>query len=397
MPKGQKTANYEKKKIAAEICDQLGIPSRGASHFKDNAGNFIAEYFDTVLKRIARRTGVPPSYLPERERRIWRLLHKGTESLLLALEIVNRPTIHYRLETFLNLYAAAWEAIMKARITRREAEEPDLLDGFVEEEVESLGFARLLARCFPDGDDPVRRNLARLAELRDEAPRHYVDAIPPILTFLFQAGVRQFERSLKEWHGLDLSDAIPIGMLFIAADFDPAQFDLRDPALRRRYAEEDLAWLGRWHERLEADARELPDEDLARFLLPIDLRMQFAKSPNGAEIKALLAAGSSVVVKREFNPDVTHTMTTGNVRDRVNAELGTSLSSNDVVILVKIHRIKERKEMCWVSHVNNGRPQYSQAFLDWLKGNLAADPGFLPRARRAYQETVSRKGSGARA
>ena len=393
MPKGLKTAKFEKKKIAAEICEQLGLSAEGASHFKENAGNFIAEYFDTVLKRIARRTGVPPTYLSERERLVWRLLHKATASLLTGLELVNRPTLHYRLESYLDLAAKAWEFLLKARLVQENDEEEEAAlfnpdDALTDAEILALDFPACVARCFPAEGDPVRLNLTRLAELRREAALHFVDKIPPILTFLLQAGVRQFERELSAWHGLDLGETIPIGMLFLVADFDPARFDLRDPAARRHFSDEDLAWLEAWDAKLRADAARLSADDLCRFLLPIDLRMHFTKSPSPADVSALLAAGASVAVKREFNPDVTHTLTTEGVKNRVNAELGLALSSNDVKILVKVHRVKEKKEFCWVSLVNNGRPQYSDAFVEWLKGRLATDPEFLPRAKRAYLEAM---------
>ncbi len=392
MPKGLKTAKYEKKKIAAEICEQLGLPAEGASHFKENAGNFIAEYFDTVLKKIARRTGVPPTYLPERERIVWRLLHKAVESLTLALELIGRPTLHYRLETFLDLYARAWEFLLKARLVQEnDEEEADLFadpDALPDAEILALAFEACVRRSFPAEGDPVRLNLTRLAELRREAGLHFVDKIPPLLTFLFQAGVRQFERELAAWHGLDLAETIPVGMLFIPADFDPAQFDLRAPACRRHFSDEDLAWLEAWESKLRADAAKLPADDLCRFLLPIDLRMHFTKNPSPADVSALLAEGANVAVRREFNPDVTHVHTTEQVKQRVNTELGLSLSSNDVKILVKVHRVKEKKEFCWISLVNNGRPQYSDAFVEWLKSRLATDSEFLPRARRAYHEAM---------
>lgn len=51
------------------------------------------------------------------ENTVNRLIDKSIESFLMAIEVYNKPTIHYRIEGFSMFICNAWELLLKAHIT----------------------------------------------------------------------------------------------------------------------------------------------------------------------------------------------------------------------------------------------------------------------------------------
>lgn len=56
-----------------------------------------------------------------------RLLDKAKEAFVMAIELYNKPTIHYRLEGFSFFICNAWELMLKAHLIKNERRVLDLL------------------------------------------------------------------------------------------------------------------------------------------------------------------------------------------------------------------------------------------------------------------------------
>lgn len=99
-----------------------------------------------------------------------RLVDKSFEAYILALETINRITIRYRLETFCYLICNAWELLLKAKILDHEGEQKLIsYSGKEGKTRRTLSLRDCLKKVMPNEKDPIRRNIDRVAELRDES------------------------------------------------------------------------------------------------------------------------------------------------------------------------------------------------------------------------------------
>ncbi len=99
MPHGKRTKT-PKQDILKEIWDQISLPFD--EKWKSKGITITGDSLESILEKIAERTGMPHNHLSDYEKTIWRLMHKILNSLIFSLEIINKPTIPYRLEAELN-------------------------------------------------------------------------------------------------------------------------------------------------------------------------------------------------------------------------------------------------------------------------------------------------------
>ncbi len=60
---------------------------------------------------------------------------------------------------------------------------------------------------------------------------------------LFQAGVLNYARLLQEWFDISLAERVPLGMMTLVYDFDPATHSLEHATIRRRLRADVVEWL----------------------------------------------------------------------------------------------------------------------------------------------------------
>lgn len=63
------------------------------------------------------------------ENTVNRLIDKSIESFLMAIEVYNKPTIHYRIEGFSMFICNAWELLLKAHMMNTQGGKVNLLQG----------------------------------------------------------------------------------------------------------------------------------------------------------------------------------------------------------------------------------------------------------------------------
>jgi hypothetical protein len=99
-----------------------------------------------------------------------RLVNKSIEGYILALETINRLSIHYRVETFCYLICNAWELLLKAKILEDAGKDRDAIfrgKKMRNQRRESISLRESLERVIPNQTDPERRNIECIADLRD--------------------------------------------------------------------------------------------------------------------------------------------------------------------------------------------------------------------------------------
>jgi Protein of unknown function (DUF3644) len=170
-----------------------------------------------------------------------RLLQNAEAALLSSIEIYNKPAFAYREETFAILALNAWELLLKAKLLEINNNSDRSLFVYSPKQLASgkqskklyikhnrtgnkmtVGIDECIVRLEKKGvavPDPVKKNLAALAEVRDNAV-HFINASPQLSKQVLEIGtacLRNFIELGKQWLGLDLSRyslyLMPIGFL----------------------------------------------------------------------------------------------------------------------------------------------------------------------------------------
>lgn len=320
-----------------------------------------------------------------------RLLEKSVDAYVLSLEMINRLSVQYRLESFCYLICNAWELLLKAKILDSTSNDHDAIyrgkkkrDG----RRESLSLRECLDRVIPDRADPERRNLERIAELRDEATHLVVSDIPLEVMSLFQACVINYHRRLNGWFDISLSDRVPVGMMSIVYDLAPHHSAITDKRLRRRLGKDAADFLSRYCAEVKKEFDDL--QRPAQFSIGIEYSLVLTQKPSDADIVLSKGAfGDTVlqIVEVPKDPSKSHPFRQKEVVEAVKSGIpGIMINQHDIQCVNKVYGIKRRPEYFYQGKVTGSPAQYSQGFVDWLTQQYHKDSAFFQKARIAAKK-----------
>jgi len=312
------------------------------------------------------------------------LIENSIEAFVLALETINRLAITYRIEAFCFLFCNSWELLMKAKLLhdgnkifyRKKRKKPR----------RSLSLDDCLNRIFTTESDPVKLNIKRIHDLRNNATHLVIPFIPRDIMGLFQAGVINYPKALQDWLGISLSDRIPLGMMVLVYDFDPKQHSLEHAKMTRRLSAEMIRWLTEFQEEIRDQAASL-GKSAQQFYIPIDLKLAIVKKPDKSDI--VLSSGISgeeaLIIAIPKNSDKTHPYRGKEVEELVNQRLGEKLINKyDIQCIRQVYKIESKAEFYYRSKF--GPPQYSDKFLEWIIKQTTKNSGFFLRTRRKAKQ-----------
>ena len=134
-----------------------------------------------------------------------RLIEKSQEAFLLAIELYNRPTIRYHAEGCCFFLCNAWELMLKANIAKTLDEEAV----FYPNSNRSLSLTDCIKKVFTNIEDPLRRNLEIIVELRNTSTHYVTDEYELFYGPILQYCVEKYDEKLRAFHGIEISDKIP--------------------------------------------------------------------------------------------------------------------------------------------------------------------------------------------
>jgi hypothetical protein len=247
----------------------------------------------------------------------------------------------------------------------------------------SLSLRDCLNRIMPNQEDPERRNIERITELRDEAVHLVFSQIPRDVLCLFQAGVINYHNRLNKWFGVSLSDRVPVGMMSIVYDMCPEQGDLTDKRLRRELGRDDAAFLARYCSQLKQEFDHL--QRPAQFSIGVEYRLVLTKNQDEADI--LLSTGptdgtATQIIEVPKDSSKSHPFRQKEVIGEVKLVVtGLQINPHDIQCVNKVHGIKQRPEYFYQGKVKGSPAQYSPAFVGWLVKQFQRDQQFFQNIR----------------
>jgi hypothetical protein len=319
-----------------------------------------------------------------------RLLDKSIEAYILALETINRLSIQYRIETFCYLICNAWELLLKTKILEDEGTQSSIYQKKLRGKPKrSISLRDCLQRIIPNQDDPERRNIELITDLRDESVHLVFSKVPRDILCLFQACVINYHSRLNKWFGISLADRVPVGMMSIVYDMCPEQSDLSDKQLRRELGRDAAAFLSRYCSQLKQEFDHL--QRPAQFSIGIEYRLVLTKNQDKADI--ILSTGAdggttTQIIEVPKDPSKSHPFRQKEVIEKLKIAItGLQINQHDIQCINSVFNIRQRAEYFYQGKVKGNPAQYSQAFVAWLVNQLQRDPDFPKKARLTAKET----------
>lgn len=315
------------------------------------------------------------------------LVEKSVDAYVLALETINRLSIKYRVECFTYLICNSWELLLKARILDLERNREAIYYRNDDDQRRSLSLRDALKKVIASEKDPVRRNLEKVATLRDDAMHFVISEIPRDVLLLFQACVINYHKKLDEWFCISLSDRVSVGMMTIVYDLSPSTADLSSAAYKRRIGKDVVKYLAGTQADIQREFKELGES--SEYSIGVEYKLVLTKKPGEADI--VLNSGSEgsagAVVHVAKDPSLTHPHRQKDVVIEINKALkgNAEINPHDVQCINKVFNVKKRAEWFYQGKVVSSPAQYSREFVNWVVERFKQDANFFADTREKFK------------
>lgn len=309
------------------------------------------------------------------------LILKSQESFLPALELYNKPTIGYRAESFSILFPNAWELMLKAYLLEQNSGKRTAIFKRKQRSRrrESISLDEALNKIFFNANDPVRKNVEYISEIRNEAAHLIIEELDPYFSRAFQVGAINYIGHLLSWFEIDLNERLNPGLLSLISDKNRVT-DIA--VLKSLYRKEDFQAILNWIKRFK-ELEKLGD----RAVLSIQHTVAIVKNQKKADY--VISAGESgtqdvSVIQRVRDPDISHPFSRKRAISEIKKSLPKKITFNEyyfeAYVFVKGHKSTNNNEYHYKGRFS-GSSQYSQKLIDECIQEINIDSNVLTEYR----------------
>lgn len=309
-----------------------------------------------------------------------RLLEKSKEAFAMAIELYNKPTIHYRVEGFAIFISNAWELMLKAymlnTISGKSIYYPDNPN-------RTLTLENCIQKVFTNNKDPLRLNLEKIIELRNTSTHFITEDYEMVYVPLFQACILNFNEKMMAFHNIDMTTIIPQNFLSLSVSMK----SLSETEIIAKYPEEIASKMLDMKNNIDELSQ---NNSNAKFAIHIEHYHYITKNKDKATsfVKIDNSSDPSIKIVKELkDPNKTHGLTAkaciSKIRERLTKE-GIELYYNGSIVkftsfhftnFCKYFGIKENERFCYI-HKQFSTPQYSYSLqaIEFIFEELKKDP-----------------------
>lgn len=308
-----------------------------------------------------------------------KLLDKSIEAFMMAIEIYNKPSIRYRVEGFAIFICNAWELMLKAHILKTLGNQEIY---FKDKPNRTLSIANCIEKVFTNDKDPLRINLEKIVELRDQSTHLITEEYEMVYVPLFQSCILNFNDKIKSFHGIDMTDYIPQNFLTLSVSMKT----LKETEIIAKYPEEIATKLLEYKAKID----DLSFNNNEKFAIRIDHYHYLTKDKDKATsfVNVDSTAETPVKIIKELkDPNNTHKYTAKSciehIRKHINKEkitvkyrgIPTKFTNFHFANFCKYFGIKENPKFCYI-HKQYANPiySYSQQAIDFIIDEIKKDP-----------------------
>lgn len=323
------------------------------------------------------RQSVKPKLVPPEKRLHDKLIERSLDSFTLALEVYNRPSLKNRVEAFTIMMVNAWELLLKAELLISNG-----YSAIFYNENRSISLNDALKKRLQE-NDPVRKNIEKLIELRDQAIHLLIPELQPQLSRLFQATVINYQARYRNEMGNAPLSGQNVGMLSLVIDGPETEVAV----IQKHYGELTAGIVDRFLKSFTASSKEY---DSNEFSIPIDYKLALVKRKDKSDVSLTVGedGNNAIIIHKTVDLDITHPYYTGKAIEEINEiQSDFKITNRSFAAVIRRHKVNKKSDLHY--EVGN-RSRYSQKFVEWFIDGLK-QPNWLQNAKDSYKLYLSNK------
>lgn len=215
-----------------------------------------------------------------------KMLEKSEEAFLLAIEIYNKPTIKYRLESFAFFMCNAWELLLKSYIVKKDGitniyykDKPD----------RTVSLSECIKKVFTNDKDPIRKNLEIIIDLRNTSTHFIIQEMETIYLPFLQANTLNYSQKIYDLFNIDITKKIETSFLSLITNSN----EVNETDILSRYGNE----IFKRYMKLKKDATTLLEsENNNKLAINVDLNLKVVKNIKDAQLTFSIAQNAEEAV-----------------------------------------------------------------------------------------------------
>lgn len=304
------------------------------------------------------------------------MISKSQDSFILALEVINRPTIKFRTENFLFNICNAWELILKAYLIREKGIESIY---YPKRAQRTLSLSNCILEVFTDFNHPTKENLNSVIRLRNTATHLILPEYDDIYIGLYQACILFYVNFLQDKFEIDFNSKLPKGFITIATNI-PSLKDIRltekvDSSVFERFMKEKKI------------AAKLNPSTSVTFEVTVK---QVKKAADMTYKVDSTAEESAQVFNRWLDYSNTHHHRQKDIINLVNQEFGEMILNQYTFRCVRtVENIESNKELFYYYSVSRTKT-YSEKVVNLIIKNIKSNPNYIQECVDEYKKSNPR-------
>lgn len=304
-----------------------------------------------------------------------KLIEKSREAFTMSIEIYNRPTIKYRVEGFSFFICNAWELMLKAYLIKTKGELSIYFkDG------QTIPLSECLKRVITNSNDPIRKNMHDIIELRNTATHFVTEDYEQIYAPLFQACIINFINKSNDLLNVDMAEDFDQHFLSLSVNVD----ELSDNVIQKKYPK-DIA------QKILETRNSIPTDAPIGYRIPIDHQVYITKDPKKADLIVTIAKNGDTearIIKQLKDPKNTHPYSYNEIIKQINkrlkqkhVEISFQGSSNvdfnkyHLNMFMKFYNIKDNIKYTYAHQISSSKLYtYSPRLIDFVFKQLSSNP-----------------------
>lgn len=276
-------------------------------------------------------------------------LNKSQEAFLMAIEIYNKPTINYRLESFAFFICNAWELLLKAKLLK---ENKSIY--YSDKKNRSLSLSNCITAIFTNDKDPIRKNLEIILNLRNTSTHFIIKEMDNIYLPFMQANVLNYSKILFDYFNIDITKKINSAFLNLIINND----ELDESKILSKYGSNILER----YLKMKREADDISQSASDKLAIKFDLNIKLVKNDNEAQVFCKLSNNNSnpvTIVNKLKDINFTHNLNQKRVRELVEDRLRRKhniefkLNQYDLKLICTKYNLKNNEEYFYYHALTN--------------------------------------------
>lgn len=321
------------------------------------------------------------------------LVRKARDNMTLALELYNRPSLENRLDGFCVLFCIAWEQLLKAELIEEFGVEKNYRATKPGKRQETISLEEALKVTLEEAD-PVRKNVAQIAEFRHEATHLLMREAQSVFSRPFQPGILNFAKRFAQVTEFPLFPRGSVGLMSLIGDTETEPDVI---GLQQTYGNtpgSEIAAL------IKSLSHAIASENALEFAIPIDVKLVLTKKEQEGDIKLVPSDSATHALAVVHKPVSIEKLYPFRAKEAVGAITKGSGKEFTTHALLAIRHHEKWDKGNNEHHHELKHPVsyhvYSQKAVDFCIEKLKTDASYVAKALASYSASHKKKKSKAK-